>query len=331
MGRALSLAGFAFALTLTPALTAAPAQAALNACNRTSYVLYAAVAALKVPTVAVQGWTRIVPGACTPLLAGDLTADAYYLTARSSRAHSGLPRAWSGPTLFCVKDKDFSLQQAFGARCPADGFELGFAQIDTHHMRSLTTTLRETPDQSSMPAAERAGLRRLVNDSGVRVAANDKALEGALQAFRRRVHLAANAPNTALFDALETEALKSAVPAGYTLCNDTKADFGAAIGQKTGAAFVSRGWWTVAAGSCSHLITDPIGGQKIWLRVERGKGPPLVGGPNGFCVTTIEFDIQGRENCAKRGLTEAGFAETNLSGASGFIAHVAANGLVGGR
>ncbi|MDR3526304.1 MAG: DUF1036 domain-containing protein [Rhizomicrobium sp.] len=327
MGRAFSLAG----LTLTFALTAAPTHAALSACNRTSYVLYAAAAVVNVPNVSVQGWTRIAPGACAVVFGGDLTADAYYLTARSSRAHSGSPRAWSGPTNFCVKDKTFSWTLPFGARCPADGFELGFAQIDTHHMRVMTTTLRETPDLPSMPAAEHAGLRRLLGDSGARDVSDDKKLDAALQAFRQRLHLAANAPKTALFDALETEALKSAVPAGYTLCNDSKADFGAAIGQKAGAAFVSRGWWTVAAGSCSHLITDPIGGQKIWLRVERGKGPPLLGGPNGFCVTSIEFDIQGRENCAKRGLTPAGFAETNLKGASGFIAHVADTGLVGAR
>jgi len=56
-----------------------------------------------------------------------------------------------------------------------------------------------------------------------------------------------------------------------------------------------------------------------------------VGGPNGFCVTTIEFDIQGRDNCAKRGLTAAGFAETNLKGEAGFVAHVAENGIVGSR
>jgi len=327
MGRAFSLAG----LTLTFALTATGAHAGLSACNRTSYVLYAAVAAVKIPTVSVQGWKRIVPGTCAVVLGGDLTADVYYLFARSSRAHSGAPRAWSGGTNFCVKDKDFSIAQAFGARCPADGFELGFAQLDTQHMRSMTTTLRETPDLPSMQAAERAGLKRLASDSGARDGGDDKKLDVALAGFRQRLHLAANAPNAALFDALETEALKSAVQAGYTLCNDTKAEFGAAIGQKVGAAFVSRGWWTVAAASCSHLITDPIGGQKIWLRVERGKGPPLVGGPNGFCVTTIEFDILGRENCAKRGLIAAGFAETNLKGASGFIAHVADNGLVGAR
>jgi uncharacterized membrane protein len=319
------------AAVLALCLALCPAQAALTACNRTSYVLYAAVAALKSADIASRGWTRILPGACKEVLAGALDADAYYLTARSSRAHSGAPRAWSGPTQFCVKDKDFSLALPFGAGCPADSFEQGFAPIDSHHLREMTTTLRETPDQPSMPAAERAGLRRLLSDTGVRAGGDDKAQDAALTAFRRRVHLAANAPTPALFDALETEAMKAAVPTGYTLCNDTKKDFGAAIGQKKGSAFVSRGWWTVAAGSCSHLITDPIAGQKIWLRVERGKGPPLVGGPNGFCVTNIEFDIQGRDNCVKRGLIAGGFAETNLKGAAGFVAHVAENGMVGAR
>ncbi len=329
MGRARYLCAFALIPALV--LTAAPAKAALSACNRTSYVLYAAAAALKTADLSLQGWTRIVPGACAEVVRGDLTADAYYLTARSSRAHSGAPRAWSGPANFCVKDKDFSLRLPFGGHCPADGFETGFAPIDTHHMRHWNTTLRETPDLPSMPASARAGLRRLLSDAGVRDTGDDKKLESALAAFRRRLHLAANAPNGALFDALETEAMISAVPAGYTLCNDTKASFWAAIGQKKDGAFVSRGWWTVAGGSCSHLVTDAIAGETIWLRVERGKGAPLVGGPNGFCVTTIEFDIQGRQNCVQRGLTEAGFAETNLKGAAGFVAHVAGNGLVGGR
>jgi len=324
-------ARIAVGVAVLSACFASAAPAAISACNRTSYVLYAATAALKGQALAVRGWSRILPGACKEVLGGALSADAYYLTARSSRGHSGSPRAWSGPTTICVKDKDFALTQSFGARCPNDGFELGFAQIDTHHMREVTTTLRETPDLPSMPAAERAGLRRLLSDTGSNTLAGDKALDAALAAFRRRVHLAAGAPNTALFDALETEAMKAAVPTGYTLCNDTKGDFGAAIGQKVGGAFVSRGWWTVAKGSCSHLITDPIAGQKIWLRVERSKGPPLVGGPNGFCVTTIEFDIQGRDNCAKRGLTAAGFAETNLKGEAGFVAHVAENGIVGSR
>lgn len=326
MGRNFSVIGVS--LVLTPLLSVLfPADAALQACNRTSYVLYAAGAAQSGSDLAMKGWTRIAPGACADVISGDLTADAYYLTARSSRAHSGPPRAWSGSINLCAKDKDFSFRQSFGARCPADGYELGFAQIDTHHMRSWTATFREAPDQPSMPAAERAGLKRLLNDIGVRDTGDEKKLNAALAAFRARLHLAANAPTSALIAALETEAMRSTAPAGYSVCNDTKNAAYVALGQQKNKAFVSRGWWTVAAGTCSQLITDSIQGQKIWLRAEPAKGPPLVTGPATFCVTTIEFDIQGRENCKKRGLIDAGFAETNVKGAAGFSAHITGNGL----
>ena len=43
---------------------AAPAHAALTLCNRTSYVLYAATAALNGQKGEASGWTRITPGDC---------------------------------------------------------------------------------------------------------------------------------------------------------------------------------------------------------------------------------------------------------------------------
>lgn len=316
-----------YGLVLAAALTASPAKAGLTACNATSYVLYAAGAALNPPDLALKGWTRLVPGACAEVLTGDLSAAGYFLFARSSRAHSGPPRAWSGNANFCVRDKDFTLRQSFGGACPADAYEAGFAQIDTHHQKSWTATFRDTPDLGPMPAAAKAGLVRLAKDAGLKEAGDPKKFPAALAAFKARMHLAANAPDRAIFDALETEAMKSAQPAGYTLCNDTNSPAYAALGQQKGAVFSARGWWTLAAGSCSHLITDPIAGQKIWLRVERAKGAPLVTGPVNFCVTTIEFDIQGRENCQKRGLVAAGFMETNSKAAPGFTAHVTTTGL----
>ena len=180
-----------------------------------------------------------------------------------------------------------------------------------------------------MQAAGRAGLQRLLADNGGRNLGSDKQLDGALAAFKMRLKLAKNAPLAALFDALETAAMKSAVPAGYTLCNDTAAPVYAAIAQQIGAAFVARGWWTVAGGTCAPLITEAVAGKRIWLRVERAKGAALVAGAAKFCVTNIEFDIQGRERCASRGLSEAGFAETHGGPAPGFTAHVTATGLTG--
>lgn len=323
--------GPAFGAALALAVAWSPADAALQLCNRSSYIIYAATGAFSAGEVAMQGWTRIAPGRCAVAITTDLTAHAYYLFARSSRAHAGSPRAWNGQTNLCVKDKDFALSLPAGGRCTApETYELPFAALDTHHRRSWTATFRETPDLGSMQNAERAGLKRLLADIGTRDTGNPKTVDAALADLRRRLHVPAGADASALFDALETQAMKSAIPAGYTICNDTDKPAWAALGQKKGTVFVSRGWWTVAAGTCAQAITEPLANNPVYLRVERPNGAPLVVGPEKFCVTNIEFEIQGRERCTQRGLVEAGFAQTNAGGAPGFTAHVTVRGLAPG-
>jgi uncharacterized membrane protein len=195
-------------------------------------------------------------------------------------------------------------------------------------MRSWTTTFHEAPDLASMKSAEDTGLKRLLGDIGVRNIAGAKTMEAALAGFRKRMHLPQNAGTDALFGALETEAMTTANPVGYTVCNDTDKPAWAALGQKKGTVFISRGWWTLAAGSCTRAVTESVAGRTIYLRVERERGAPLVSGPETFCVTNIEFEIQGREHCSGRGLVEAGFAATSSSGATGFTVHVTEKGLV---
>jgi uncharacterized membrane protein len=187
--------------------------------------------------------------------------------------------------------------------------------------------LRETPDLPSQEAAQRAGLKRLLADIGTRNLNSDKAADAALAQFRQRMHLANSAPASAVFDALETDAMKSSVPAGYTLCNDTAKPVWVALGQKKGTLYSARGWWTVAGGTCAQLVTNSIAGSPVYLRVEKAKGVPLVSGSEAFCVTNIEFEVQGRGRCAQRGLVEAGFVPTNARGAPGFTAHVTERGL----
>src|SRR6202000_2780937 len=96
-----------WAALLGLALWAAPAQAALNLCNRTSYVLYAATAAVTPPASEARGWTRIVPGDCSAARPEALTAPNIMVYARSGLGHSGPPRAWGGNFPVCVKDTDF--------------------------------------------------------------------------------------------------------------------------------------------------------------------------------------------------------------------------------
>ena len=322
----------AAALALLAVFAAPKAHASLKLCNRTSYVLYAATAVSSSNDSTVQGWTRIVPGDCRIAINGDLTGSGYFVYAHSSTAHLGASRTWVGNTNFCTKSADFSLHQPLLATscASADMSELPFAAIPTHHMRSWTATFRETPDFASMQSAERAGLRRLLRDNGAADVASDKAETAALAAFAKRLHLSDKAGIGGAFDALETEAMKSVAPIGYTICNETSEGVLAALGQKKSTLWESRGWWMVAPGNCARAISESVANDKIFLRVEKVKGRVLISGPEKFCVTAIEFDIQGRERCAARGLIEAGFMETNSKGAAGFSAHVSEAGLVSG-
>ncbi len=324
----------ALLLALGFSLFANPSHAALTLCNRTSYVLYAATGTAADGGVAVQGWTRVTPGLCQTVVPGDLTATAYYLYARSSQAHSGAGRAWGGNVQICVKDTNFANRDTVNPLHSQsdDFFELPFAAVDTHRLKSWTATFSETPQLASLPQAQLAGFKRFLRDAGYRIAsidaAPDKGADAALADFRRKLKLAPTATVADVFDALETEALKSATPAGYAVCNDTAKSVAAATGQKLRDDWISHGWWKIAAGSCAKVMADLSGIDSVFLLVQKIGGPLLVSGPNKFCVADIEFDIQGRGRCPSRGLTELGFAETRVKGLSGFAAHVGETGLI---
>ncbi|MBL6852591.1 MAG: DUF1036 domain-containing protein [Alphaproteobacteria bacterium] len=324
----------AFLGVLALATLATPATASMKVCNRTSYVLYTATASDAHSGINSQGWARVAPGDCRVALPADLSAPAYYIYARTSRAHSGAARAWGGDKPICVKDTNFATQNAFSARdCLSDDFyQLPFALVDTHHLRSWTTTFSESPALATLQQAQIAGFKRLLQDLGYRIAAvdgkPDPAADGALVDFRKRMRIAPNATIDDLFDALETEALKTATPSGYSVCNDTAKAVAAALAQRQGTTWVAHGWWKIGAGSCAKLVAELGSIDSLYLFVQKVNGPPLVTGKEKFCVADIQFDIEGRTNCGKRGLTEIGFLETKVRGLPGFSAHVGEQGLV---
>jgi uncharacterized membrane protein len=312
---------------------ATPANAAITLCNRTSYVLYAATAAVKSPSSETKGWTRIVPGDCQQARREDLTNQNYLVYARSSLAHSGPGRSWGGNFPLCVSDTNFDLKQAVTQPYCTDShtFALPFAPLDVEGRRSWTTTFDESPALPSLTGAQLAGVKRLLTDNGYKVGAINakpgKETGAALSAFRTRMRFSPTAGNAELFDALETEALRTNAPAGYTVCNDTKAVFLAALGDSRGQG-LSRGWWTVEPGACARTITTPLHSEAIHLLIQKGNGQALVGGPDKFCVTPQVFDIQGRNNCVKRGYQEMGFARTDTGNRTGYVAHIGEAGLV---
>ncbi len=309
-----------------------PAQASLNLCNRTSYVLYAATAAETGNAVATNGWTRLAPGECRVAVQGDLAANAYFIHARTSLAHAGPARAWGGAASFCAREGNFALTASASAQCDDDSFPLAFAQIDTHHMRAWTMTLTESPQIASLTDAQLAGLKRLLRDNHLKVGAidgkPDKDAAASLAAFRTQMRMPPNASSADLFDALETDAMKMTAPAGYTICNDSKMPLWSAIAQKSGANFISHGWWKSAPGTCAKAITTPLATDKVFLYAQLPNGKPIVTGAAQFCIAALAFDVQGNTRCKERGLQSAGFAETVTKGQSGYAAHIGDEGLL---
>lgn len=315
-------------------LIATEASAQLKLCNRTSYVLYAAVGYARGIDAVTQGWTRIVPGTCQAAIHERLMAHGYFIYARTSLAHAGEMRDWGGTQKLCVKDADFTLEVPFAAmRCPADDtFDRPFAGVDTHGARSWAMTFDDKPSFATLKDAQTAGLKRLLKDIGAKVgtidAKPDKSVDAALTAFRKRLNMKADASPQDLFDALETEALKTSAPHGYAMCNDSDKAVWVALGQNDKGKWTSRGWWKIAAGGCAKAIAEPLAADRIYILAQTPGGVPIVFGKTKFCTTNVEFEIQGRENCAKRGLNESGFAETAVKGLTGFTAHIGEQGLL---
>ncbi|HEY2069273.1 MAG TPA: DUF1036 domain-containing protein [Rhizomicrobium sp.] len=323
----------ALLLTLGLCAVAAPASAAVTLCNQTTYILYTAVGYQSGSQAITQGWTRIPPGDCaTPKL--QPVGQFFFLSAKSSRAHSGPSHVWGGALRYCVKDTDFNLKTALGAQsCGSDdAFLTPFSPVNTGGAASWTTTLTESSRIASLDVARAIGIARLLNDIGYKIVPDkgpaNKSFDDALKKFKAKMRMPTTASNDELFDALETEALKATAPAGYSVCNDSDGDIWAAIGLKQGNDWLSRGWWKVAPGACARTIATPLANDKIWLLVQGPTRHTLVGGPDRFCITDLEFETHARDKCQTHGLSEEGFAATNTKGLPGYAVHIGNNGLV---
>lgn len=313
-------------IMLTFACACRPARAALTLCDRTSYILYAATGTTTGDDIVTAGWIRLVPGGCATAIEGPLTAKSYYVYARSSQSYSGPTRAWGGDFDLCTQTIDFHLTTPLGVpRCSQDSFAAPFAQVDTKGRRDWTMTFTQSPPLTSATAARQAGFVRLLRDAGYHVGAD---AAPALDKFRARMRMSDLASADDLFDALETEALKVAAPAGFSICNDTNAPVWAALGFRRGKDWVSRGWWKAEPGACARAIAARLDTDRVYLLVERDDGTKLVTGPQTFCVTNIEFEIERRTDCTARGLIASGFAVTDTRGRSGYAAHISENGLL---
>jgi len=307
-----------------------PAHAALQLCNQTSYIIYAAVGVQQSSQILTRGWTRIVPGNCQNAIGEPLKAASYFVYARSAHAQGAAPRVWGGQFQFCAQDANFSLAaQVTNAACSAQGaHQVPFAPIATNGAPSWTMTFTEQPPLATPDDARAAGLRRLLSDLGYQPANDARSLGNAIGRFRAHMKLPANISPDDLFASLEAQdAHKAAPQQGYTICNDGSAEIWAALGFKASSDFVSRGWWGIAAGACTVAISTALGHDAVYLFASREGNNHLVTGPMTFCTSNAQFDIKGRDKCAARGLSALGFVATNAKGAPAFTARIGDKGL----
>lgn len=326
------------------------AQADYLFCNATSYVLEGAIGVARAGdkladdkpaatgTLAggniqsagqwqSQGWTQILPGECTSALAAPLVKDNYYVFARSSNAHQGPTKYFSGSARFCTLTQDFTIKGR--ENCAMRGYDShDFIRVAVKDTKEWTTTFGE-PRDYSLARARIAGAQRLLKDNGLHLPKIDgyaaKNTRRAVLAFQRT---SGRQPTgvidhdlvAALIDGAKVEQAKF----GLNICNKTSYLVWAAVAVRTDDDDTSNGWIRVAPGACAKAIKDKLDDKPYYIYAEatdkdgavamRGGRRLVWSGRDAFCVKTTRFEIKGREACATRGYDERAFMRVDTGG-----------------
>ena len=93
--------------------------------------------------------------------------------------------------------------------------------------------------------------------------------------------------------------------AELTICNKSENALSIAIGYKSGADWMSEGWWNVATGDCRAVIDGDLQNRHYYYRDFNGH---IAGEGYFFCTTRDEFTIAGDADCVSRSYERADFA-----------------------
>src|SRR5262249_36836805 len=140
--------------------------------------------------------------------------------------------------------------------------------------------------------------------------------------FRVASHLAPNASENQLIDALELAARRRAEQVGLTLCNRTHGRVWTAVARRRGEGWESRGWWALNAGGCVRAIDDVLIQQvySVYASLDSDQGGRLLAaGGEPFCTSPARFAILGRENCDARYYSTALFTPIATRNRQGLV------------
>ncbi len=309
---------FALATLIVGLIYTAPkAEAAgWRLCNETSFILEAATGRPEGNVIVVEGWTRLRPGECREALPAPLTPGAHFVMARSSPAHRGGQRVWTGDVPLCV-DTTGSFSVENPPSCTAMGLDSrDFRAVKIDSRSSWTTKFLETEPYGKR--AEAAGLQRLINDAGLENVSIDgyvgRRTRGNILRFLNANNLSANTTDLEVMDILEEVARDRGRLVGMTICNRTKNDVWTAIGRRRGNGWESRGWWVLASNACSRVIDESLIATPHYVFAEMevpGGVRRLKDAEHLFCIARSKFAIVGRDGCGARAYSDVDFLETD--------------------
>lgn len=286
-------------------------------CNRTSYVVEAATGRPDGADVIVEGWTRIRPGQCEIALPGPLKPGVYFVFARSSKAHRGGQRDWSGAAPLCV-DSNGSFAVENPSSCQSMGLEQrNFTAVRIDRGASMSFKETDLYDKANQ-SPQNAGIQRLLNDAGIFQDVVDGYLgresRAAINAFLAERKLPLTTTQAELIDVLEDVANRRARQVGMELCNRTGNRILAGIARSRPDGLESRGWWMIDANMCvravdESLITAP---HYVFAEMTTDAGVRrLKNAATVFCTSRAQFAIVGNQNCEGRRYRSEKFVETS--------------------
>ena len=157
-------------LTLAVVLTTAgfvpPAAAQYHLCNRTEFVIVAAIGQRVADQWWSRGWWRLLPGDCATPIARRLEDRIYAVYAETERRTTAAePRVWMGPVALCTSTEPFEV--ATGTDCRSLGYQQrGFQAVEVGDRIEWTTNFTSLSGWPTLDAARIAGAQRLLNLQG---------------------------------------------------------------------------------------------------------------------------------------------------------------------
>ncbi len=323
-------AGRAALLALLIAAPATTAQADLQLCNKTSYVLEAVLGLEDKGAAATRGWFRIDPGQCRSVLAGKIEAEKLYVHARALPVYGASPLPQAGHADLCIADGNFVIAGTSTCNTRRGQRLARFTAIKPSETdQGLAANLAEEAEYSP-EQARLAGVQRLLVIAGYDANPID-GLEGkkttaALDQFLRDRKLGSEVANQANFFDVLLDAVKTAEGVGFSWCNETSHTVMAALGQENEGTVTTRGWYRLDPGKCvkpevsgkpRRLYSFGEAVDKDGHAIRRGDKALAWGGGIAFCTRPARFELSEHGDCAGRGLNQTGFATIDLAGRMG--------------